>query len=186
MNVIVKLIMKYWQIKNEPIKDVNPDIIILTSYGFSRNRVLPDIEKKVLDKATEIFYLKNGNVKKIIFSCADFFWSGSEFFELEKKIQYLTDKGVSKKIIFYSGKANTTITEMQSNNSLVRKEDKVLIICDWIHARRVRLIVKRCIKSKYSKFITVKSNWEKANTTFFQKNDFIWLISNIIHYLMYL
>ena len=85
MNVIVKLIMKYWQIKNEPIKDVNPDIIILTSYGFSRNRVLPDIEKKVLDKATEIFYLKNGNVKKIIFSCADFFGLALSFLNLKKK-----------------------------------------------------------------------------------------------------
>jgi hypothetical protein len=177
-NIFVRFIMRFWQLRDSIAR--NPKKIILLNYGLANPNELPDAEQKCIQKAIEIALT---TYAKILFTNSNISWEGSDDKEYELKTSLLKNSGVTN--YFCAGISNNTIEELQALDACINRSDEVVLICDWMHARRARMIAKKNLKTKLINIITVKGVWNEKLNSSFQKSYGRWLASNIFHYLAY-
>jgi hypothetical protein len=192
-------LLKLWNIGDDEV--ANPSYILAHGYGTTKNKELPISAKRVLEKTVELMK-KFPSAKCIIFDSNYFavpqkYTGKSEEYECELKKKYLASLGADfSRIIFGTDfkQVPLTICSTVQEVGLAMSHfylggDEVISVCDRIHARRVRYILRKSLHNwlwlvKY-KIIGVDGVWTKNMPSKWQQSDFRWLLCNVVGCLGY-
>ncbi len=178
MNIIRSL----YGLKDASLDEVSYDLVVPLEYGVlaDTSGSLPNATIECLHKAIEV--VATGKSKKIAWGLTSYFGPGIKAIH-NKKLECLKGKGLSD-VSIYSVVSNNSIQEAAGINKIFPSAKTILIICDWRHGRRSRLIWKHFFPEAKIHFISIDSRWNEKHQSMWQCSSTWWLFANILHHLL--
>jgi len=167
-------------LKDNAVSDC--DLIVPLGYGLDKLEELPDPSIKTLKAVARIAILQ-GEV--IAFASSNYFWAGSDEYENSLKIKYLLSLGVEKRVVVAKGITNSVTEARNILNSVIKNNiphRRILVVCDWMHARGARIIWKKIFPGSRILIVSVDGKWDKHHVASLQQSSFRWLLACILRH----
>lgn len=172
MNVIRSL----YGLQDTSSFDVSYDLVVPLEYGvLSDGELLPDATIRCLHEASKI--IATGRAKNIAWGSTGYFGPGAHVIHA-KKLEYIKGRTVHPIV------SNNSIQEAMGIREKFPQAKKILIICDWRHGRRSRLIWKYFFPEAEIHFMSIDSIWNEKHQSMWQRSPIRWLSANILHHLL--
>jgi hypothetical protein len=156
------------------------DFVIPLDYGtINGNRLLPNASIKGIKKAVEIF--KNDSSQAIVWTSAPF---GSPLEKVEtEKLEIISSLSIDSSVVKRVGECTNSITEAEQILNFIPNASRIIIVCDWRHARRTKRIWKYYFKGELA-IVTTDTQWNQNHKSPWCRSNFRWLLANILHHVL--
>ncbi len=157
-----------------------PDLIVPLGYGLTKNDQLPEIEKQILAYAA--LFIPNEETK-VAWSSSSYFFQGSAAYEDALKHKFLlayVRHGLGTPVV--GGGVTNSVTEAEAISLALQKEGvsapkHILVVCDWAHARSVRIIWRHFFPEARISTHSVEGVWEPSHRGKFQGSNAVWFLA---------
>lgn len=180
---IRKIFVEIWRVSNDKI--IEPNYILIHSYGLRSPKELPDVEKKVMEEAGKFALLFPK--AKIFMAGSSYFWPGCIVQENNLKMAILKGFGISKERIIFLGGVKNTLEEIKKVRGTVGQDKPVILsIVDEIHARSMRSMFKKIFPEAKIIIRSVAGNWDDPESPLvYGRSNWLWLMANVIRHAGY-
>ena len=181
---IKKILVEIWRVSDDKI--IEPNYILVHSYGLRNPKELPYASRKVMEEAGK-FALRFPKAE-ILMASSSYFWSGCVVQENNLKLAIPKGFGISKKRIVLLGGVKNTIEEIKKARAFVGEKDSVILsIADDIHARSVRSMFAKIFPEAKIIIHSVAGDWNDLESPlFFGRSNWRWLAANVARHVGYL
>jgi hypothetical protein len=156
------------------------DLIVPIEYGAldsnNLHSMLPDATVQCLKLARNLMLDNCG--KYVVWGSTDYYGPGAQKLHCAKDLIFNLNEHVyeSRRVT-----SNNSIQEADEIHKLFPEAHRVLLICDWRHARRLQLIWRHFYPHAQIDFLSVDARWDEKHPSSVQKSTFRWLLGNIMH-----
>ncbi len=155
------------------------DLVVPLDYAaLNGTKILPDAEIAGLKKAADL--IKTGTANHIAWASTNYCRVSVHDIEKEK-INFLDSLGISKTTIQTMVECTNTITEAENILKAHPDAKRIIIICDWRHARRAQRVWKHFFKGELG-VMTTDASWNEDHPSFWCRSNIRWLLGNLIHH----
>lgn len=155
------------------------DLVIPLDYGtLTDKKILPKATLAGLEKAISL--VKEGVAHRIA-------WASMNLFGVplgnvnQEKAKLLESYGLSLSKVHSMVDCTNTITEAEQIIQNAAGLSRIIVICDWRHARRAKLIWQHFFKGDLA-FVTTNTTWDESHSSILCRSDLGWLVGNLIHH----
>jgi hypothetical protein len=184
--ILVEIIWKWIKSLYDLEEDLNGcgyDVVIPISYALNRDKSLPDATKKTFREA--VWQAGRFGIP-IIWASSNFLFQGSKSIEDQAKKSFLKSIQSQKIDFIIAGGITNSITEAQSVKKALYSKSirhkKMIIVCDWPHARSIQLIWQKVFPESEIIIKSVDAEWNNAHGIVFQRSLFRWFVACLIRH----
>lgn len=157
------------------------DLVVPLGYGLDRHRGLPDAEREVLAHVAHI--ARQHPTAVVAFSSSAYFFAGSELHENQLKIELLESLGVRNPVFAARKGVHNSVDEAEAVRDEYLGRSKVIcVVCDWAHARSVRIIWKQVFPESTIIIESIDCTWNHRNRAFLQQSRIAWFLACILRH----
>jgi len=178
MGWLYRLVGSFYGLPDEKIKGC--DLVIAMNYGLTKSDTLPD--EAVLDAAAGV---ANRFKVPILWSSTDLF--GRDLKKRQDKLKAAYLKEITNAKFYVGGRSSNSIEELRKDRQIIADKkllhERIVIVCDWVHARRIRLIAHRlfsCSEISIRSVSGVKFNPD--HRCILARSEGLWTVANLAHF----
>ncbi len=178
----MSIIRWLYGIQDTPPKKDRYDLVVPLDYGVLPNshNPLPDATKQCLQQAVEMLF--KGKAREIVWGSTDYFGPGAQDIDRAKQL-FVASIGFCL-CPRYTVSSNNSIQEASNIHEILPNVKRILIICDWPHARRARIIWKHFFPNAEIGIMSVSAKWDEGHPSYWQKSLPRWIQANILHHIL--
>ncbi len=167
----------------QPIVQGKFDLVVPLDYASLKGeKLLPHATISGLTKAARL--VKAGTAEKIAWASPSRFGSPVEAVHAAKS-DIVTPFGIEELDVLARVECDNSITEAERILVAAPHALRIIVICDWRHARRTNRIWRHFYDGELV-ILTTDTEWNEDHPSFWNRSKFMWTLGNLIHHMLLL
>ncbi len=158
-----------------------PTLVVPLDYGFLKSNGLPRAALLCMEKAAQV--MADAKTGKIAWSSVNYFGPGAKQAHEAKRDVVGEYQLIGAEIVAQVDVSNSI--EEAANicvETASNPPKRVILVCDWAHARRARLIWRYYFEDAEILVATIESTWDEAHYSRLQCGKWMWFFTNLGHH----